>query len=125
MQGCVRELIAAGLVAGAADLAEGGLAVTLAELAITSSCGVDCQSVEPGGQRADTAFFGEGPSRIIIASGPRHRSEIEAAAARWEVPLTRIGAAGGDAIRIGQVIHISLQEAAEQWAPGLDRWMRV
>ena len=99
--------------------------VALAELAITSGCGLDCEAVDMGGQRADTAFFGEGPSRIIIASGPRQRAQIEAAAARWEVPLTRIGTAGGAVIKIGQVIHISLQEAEEQWAPGLDRWLRA
>jgi phosphoribosylformylglycinamidine synthase len=123
VQECVRELVATGLIATATDVAEGGLASALAELAIVSGVGMDCSEFDltTGGARADATLFGEAPSRIILAANPAHSHEIEQVASRWNVALTRLGVCAGETIRIGGLVTVPLASAIERWATGLDR----
>jgi phosphoribosylformylglycinamidine synthase len=123
VQECVRELVATGLIATATDVAEGGLASALAELAVVSGVGMDCSEFDltTGGARADATLFGEAPSRIIVAANPAHSHEIEQVASRWNVALTRLGVCAGETIRIGGLVTVPLASAIERWATGLDR----
>jgi phosphoribosylformylglycinamidine synthase subunit PurL len=123
VQACVRELIGGGIVTGATDVSEGGLAIALAELALASLVGVDCTEIDTtdnGTERTDAVLFGEGPSRIIIAAGTNQDRAVQAAAASRNVPLTRMGKSGGEDIRIGGTIDVSVERAHQQWAGGLD-----
>jgi phosphoribosylformylglycinamidine synthase len=130
VQGCVRELIGAGIVGRAGDITDGGLAVALAELALTSHVGVQCngswvERLEAGELgRADATLFGEAPSRIIISAPDEQEAEIEAVAARWHVPLTRLGTAGGSDIRVGSLVVMALEDAQRRWATALDRLLQ-
>src|SRR2546428_13741297 len=70
-----RAAIAAGLVRGAHDCAEGGLAVTLAERSVSGPKPIGASvELEDDGRRADLVLFGEGPSRVVV-SVPPERSE--------------------------------------------------
>jgi phosphoribosylformylglycinamidine synthase len=75
VQACCREAIRAGLVRSAHDCADGGLAVALAEAALTGREGargfrVDLAKVPARGNlRLDGLLFGETPSRILLSVG--------------------------------------------------------
>ena len=58
----VRGLVADDLFVGAHDVADGGVALCVAEMAIASECGVDVRAAWP-----DVDYFDETPSRIVVA----------------------------------------------------------
>jgi phosphoribosylformylglycinamidine synthase len=95
VQECVRRAIRAGHVRAAHDLADGGLAVALAEACIAG--GVGCEVDLPGalsaavGGRLDTLLFGEAASRVILAVVPEAIGRIEEYAAALGLPVSIIG----------------------------------
>ncbi|WP_414026896.1 AIR synthase-related protein [Cyanobium sp. ATX-6F1] len=97
VQAFLRQAISAGLVVSAHDLADGGLAVALAEASIASGLGATVQ-VPPGEVRLDRLLFAEGGARILV-------SVPASQAAAWEVALESAGALGEQAWaqRLGQV----------------------
>jgi phosphoribosylformylglycinamidine synthase subunit PurL len=125
VQSCVRELIAKGMAGTATDVSEGGVAVALAELGVSSQTGVQCGDewvAEAGvnGERVDAILFGEAPSRVIAGTPQGQDDEVQAEAARWNVPCVRLGVTGGSEIRIGKLIRVSLDEAHHRWATALE-----
>ncbi|HEX7003415.1 MAG TPA: phosphoribosylformylglycinamidine synthase subunit PurL [Trueperaceae bacterium] len=117
--------ISAGLCTTAHDVAEGGLAVALAEMAIAGGVGfevdLDPQGLVPEGEpRTDELLFGEAPSRILLAV-PRDRADSVVAALLQEgAPVREIGRTGGEvaAIRVaGERLEVPvalLKEAFER-----------
>src|SRR5690606_34901965 len=67
VQDQVLDLHARGLLTAAHDLADGGLAVALAEMCIAAGRGIDASDVDTGA-RLDAALFGEAPSRFLVAT---------------------------------------------------------
>ncbi|OLY91962.1 phosphoribosylformylglycinamidine synthase subunit II [Cnuella takakiae] len=65
LQQKVSELIKAGLLQSAHDLAEGGLIVALLEAGFTNGLGFNVQMVE--GFRKDAYLFGEAQSRVVVS----------------------------------------------------------
>jgi phosphoribosylformylglycinamidine synthase len=108
----VREAARSGLVRAAHDVAEGGIAVALAEMAIPGGIGVTAHFRRDG----DEALFGEGPGGVILACSA---SDFEALAAICgEIPFERIGETGGTRVKVeGATASLSLQveEAAKAY----------
>jgi phosphoribosylformylglycinamidine synthase len=90
------EGIRAGWVRAAHDVADGGLAVTLAEMCLAGSHGAALAWDAPG--RADLALFGEGGGRIVLEVPAAERERVERRAAELGVPCAVLGtvSAGGD-----------------------------
>ncbi|HEY2635860.1 MAG TPA: AIR synthase-related protein, partial [Solirubrobacteraceae bacterium] len=87
----VRECIRSGNLSSAHDIAEGGIAVALAECCVLGGIGA-----EVAWREDEAALFGEAPGRAFVVSGP--------AGALASVPGARpIGRVGGDRLRIGSV----------------------
>ncbi|HEY2428010.1 MAG TPA: phosphoribosylformylglycinamidine synthase subunit PurL, partial [Acidimicrobiales bacterium] len=81
-----------GLVAGVHDVADGGLAVALAEMAVQSSLGWRVSGLEDG-----AALFSESPSRVVVCvDGDAHYDEVVRRAAAAQVPVSGIGRVGGE-----------------------------
>ena len=97
VQAFLRQAIGAGLVASAHDLADGGLAVALAEACIASGLGASV-AVPAGATRLDRLLFAEGGARILVSVAP-------AQAEAWQQALDQAAAAGSaiPAQRLGQV----------------------
>ena len=97
VQAFLRQAIGAGLVASAHDLADGGLAVALAEACIASGLGASV-AVPAGATRLDRLLFAEGGARILVSVAP-------AQAEAWQQALDQAAAAGSAiaAQRLGQV----------------------
>ncbi|MEF3302460.1 phosphoribosylformylglycinamidine synthase subunit PurL [Paenibacillus sp. GYB003] len=87
-----------GLVASAHDLSEGGLAVALAESAISGRIGAKV-NVETA-LRPDFALFSESQSRILLSASPDQAAELEAWIAQNGVPVAKLGTVQGDQVQI-------------------------
>ena len=104
----VRKLIADGLVKACHDLSDGGLAVAVAEMAISGGMGAILDAAPPGIDL--TAWlFGEDQARYVIATENEHA--VLKACEAAEVPALRVGITrvgsltlpGGDTISVEQM----------------------
>jgi phosphoribosylformylglycinamidine synthase II len=121
-----RAAIAAGLVRGAHDCAEGGLAVTLAECCLSGPKPIGARvSLEDDGRRADLVLFGEGPSRVVVSVPPEAERHFERLMGEFALPWRWIGRVGGEALVVtrGPVVAIAapLDRMAHAWRAGFER----
>jgi phosphoribosylformylglycinamidine synthase len=100
-QAAVREAMSEGALSSAHDIAEGGLAVALAECCLAGGLGAeialgtdDAATLGAEGD-AETALFGEGPGGFLLSGEAGALDEL----AR-RVPLRRLGTVGGDSLAI-------------------------
>ena len=92
-------LIRAGLTDTAHDCAEGGLSVTLTEMALAGNIGLNVELKTDA--RADAALFGEAHSRVVVAiSDPADTDDAESILSGLGVPFTRLGESGGERVTI-------------------------
>ena len=109
----VRALVNERVVRGVHDCSEGGLAVTLAEMAIDGGCGVRVASL------IDLApaitWFAETASRVVLSVAPDRTGSLLERAAAAGVPATAIGRAGGDRIVADGAFDLGLAEATAAW----------
>ena len=100
VQALCRSLIGRGLLKSAHDMSHGGLAVAIVESAVQGNTGV---TIEHDDLLIDwlSGLFGESQSRIIMTCSADDADNILTTAADSQVPATKIGTVGGDAIRIG------------------------
>ena len=73
----VHTAIAAGLVRAAHDCSDGGIAVTVAEMALAARCGVHVV-VPADGLDPFRALANEAPGRLVLAAGPADRDAVAA-----------------------------------------------
>ncbi len=111
----VRDAVAAGTLASAHDISEGGLACCVAECAIWGAVGATLD-LEPLMRRAgvdgDTALFGEGPAGFVVC-GPRDVL-LELSNRAGTGMFLALGTVGGDSLRIsagGATLHESIENA--------------
>ncbi len=96
----VRAANAAGLIAAAHDLSDGGLALAAAEMALAGGLGVTLQADDALGAAA--WFFGEDQGRYLLACAPEAVEAMLARGGEAGVAVREVGTAGGDAIRLGE-----------------------
>jgi phosphoribosylformylglycinamidine synthase len=111
------ELLAAlgrdGLVTSAHDLADGGLAQTLAESALRYGVGARLRlDGDPF-----TALFSESTARAVVTTADP--SAVRRAAERAGVPVTELGTTGGDALTVEGLLDLRLAELRAAWAATL------
>ncbi len=90
LQKAVIEMIQAELVESAHDCSDGGIAVALAESAMSQAIGI---KVDMGSQGLPEEFvlFGEDASRIVISCDPSHLPGIQQIAVKYGVSSEKIG----------------------------------
>src|SRR5699024_6564644 len=110
----VRTLVAAGRLAGVHAVSAGGLADTLAELAIGGEVGARITGV-PTVQH----LFTERPGAVVAAVHPDELDAVLRDAADAGVPATEIGRAGGTTLLIGgegdTLVEVGLSELILAW----------
>jgi phosphoribosylformylglycinamidine synthase subunit PurL len=99
---------AAGLLAAAHDLSDGGLAVALAESCVRGGTG--CRVRLPGDPF--TALFSESAARVIVAVRPGSGTAFAELRIAYGVPGETIGHTGGDALAVEGWFTIPLAELA-------------
>jgi phosphoribosylformylglycinamidine synthase subunit PurL len=97
---------AAGLLAGAHDLSDGGLAVALAEACLASGTGAAVTL--PGD--AFTFLFSESAGRALVAVAPGSETAFAELCAGAGVPAVALGTAGGDELDVAGCFSVSLGE---------------
>jgi len=97
------------------DCSDGGLAVTIAEMAIAADVGASL-SVEHDALE----WFSETASRVVLSVAPDQVESIRARARAVGVPAAVIGGAGGDRLR-SSAFDVALADAAEAWREAIPR----
>ncbi|HWE98985.1 MAG TPA: phosphoribosylformylglycinamidine synthase subunit PurL [Caulobacteraceae bacterium] len=112
----VRRLIQDEMVNAVHDLADGGLALAAAEMALASDLGITLAATSP--LHAHALLFGEDQARYLIAT-PAPEAVI-ARALEAGAPVAAVGRAGGQAFASGELFSIPLailREVNEGWLP--------
>jgi len=116
-QGAVREAVRAGSLTACHDIADGGLACALAEMAIAGGVGCRCELdglVEALGCSGETALFGEGPGGFLVAGD----EQALAALGESGVAVYELGVAGGERVEIDaaeRTVGLDVSAAAAAW----------
>ncbi|MDQ2727112.1 MAG: phosphoribosylformylglycinamidine synthase subunit PurL [Actinomycetota bacterium] len=103
-----------GLVDGIHDISDGGLAVTLAEMAVQRGVGF-----RVGGLATTADLFGEGPSRVVCSVPAAVLGDLTNRAATAGLAVEDIGVAGGDRLIIEGSMDLTLDEARDAWRSAL------
>jgi phosphoribosylformylglycinamidine synthase len=122
------EGVASELIASAHDVADGGLAVALAECTFTGPEPIGATVGLTDGIRPDALLFGESTGRVITTTDDP--DALIALADRHGVPARRVGETGGDRLRIGGVdtapwIDAPVAELCAVWDNGIPRRLEV
>jgi phosphoribosylformylglycinamidine synthase len=116
----VRGLISAGRVTTVHDVSDGGLAVALAEMAMSS--GIGATVVTPKTSSRTGFWFGEDQARYVLAVPSTEADRILSEAKLAGVPALKIGETGGTALVFDSeeaVPVATLKAAHEEWLPKL------
>ena len=89
------------------DVGAGGLAVALAEMAVTTGVGVRAEDLQGHGE-----LFAEFPGRYVMATSDL--AAFDARAAKAGVSLTVIGRAGGDRVVLAGLVDLALDEVSRR-----------
>ncbi len=126
VQRVVLEAIRKGWVKSAHDLAEGGLAVAVAESSIAGKLGavinVDTDL------RPDHFLFSESQSRILLSVSAEHATEVKKLAEQEGIQATDIGEVGGESFVISvnqqQLIDLPVSDMETAWKDAIPSLMK-
>jgi phosphoribosylformylglycinamidine synthase subunit PurL len=116
--GFVRGLIRANRVSAVHDISDGGLLVTIAEMALAGGRGVALDAAAEG--PAHAVWFGEDQGRYVVAAGADEAARILREASKAAIPARLVGTATGDALKLPGETPLSLEalrSAHERWLP--------
>jgi phosphoribosylformylglycinamidine synthase subunit PurL len=114
----VRKLIRDGVVTAVHDVADGGVLVALAEMAIASRIGAVLEA--PAGVPSHGFWFGEDQGRYVVTAPADAAAAILNAAAMAQIPLRRIGATGGSVLALAGERPLRIEDLRarfEDWLP--------
>jgi phosphoribosylformylglycinamidine synthase len=95
------------------DVGGGGLAVALAEIVAVTSLGAEIAELE-----SHAELFAEFPGRFVMAT-----NDVAAFIARAElagVPVLRLGTVGGEHLRIGSMVSLSVDDVVSRRRAALE-----
>ena len=109
------------LFQSAHDCSKGGLAITLAECAMSGNIGVRIRG--DLGDRLDATLFGEAGARAVVSVSPDAAQLLYDLAQTHSVPCVEIGAVQDDRFVIDSAIDVSLADIIEVWETVLPQTM--
>lgn len=115
----VRTLIREGALTAVHDVSDGGLLVTIAEMALAGGIGARLYGA-PVGTPEHAFWFGEDQARYVITVRPDWAGALVSRAKSAAIPVRRIGSTYGDALALpGQrpILLKALAERFEGWLP--------
>lgn len=119
----IRKLIEEGLVTASHDVADGGLLVAAAEMALASGRGVNLQT--PVKARQAAFWFGEDQGRYLIAAAPGAADTLLLKAAMAGVQASKIGRFGGPDILLDDKDALSLLDLSDLFETALPDYMNA
>ena len=116
----VRGLISAGRVTTVHDVSDGGLAIAIAEMAMSS--GIGASVVAPKAASRTAFWYGEDQARYVLALSASEAERVLSEAKLAGVPAAKLGETGGTGLTFDaeEAIAVSaLRQAHEEWLPKL------
>jgi len=113
----VRAAITQGLTTCVHDISDGGLYVTVAEMALAGAIGADIKAPE---DHMHGFLFGVDQARYIVAVRPDQEGKILTQAGDAGIPALKLGHVGGQALSVNgkQAVALgALREVHENWFP--------
>ena len=121
------EAIRQGLVKSAHDCSEGGLAIAIAECAVSGPATLGAEISLKTSLRKDALLFGESQSRIVLSANQKHIETIIALAERKGVPVNIIGKVIKQGLKINinskSVIEVSCDNIKKTWENTIKDYM--
>ena len=115
----VRSLIESGTIVTCHDIADGGMLVAVAEMALASNIGAEVAPPATLNGPLHAWLFGEDQGRYLVVTG--HPDDVLARAKATGVPALVLGRTGGAALTLagsGTISLAELRSAHEGWLPG-------
>jgi phosphoribosylformylglycinamidine synthase subunit PurL len=119
VQAAIREVAAAGLAESSHDVADGGLAVALAECSFD---GIGARVKLDSGLRPELTLFHEGPSRIVVSTASP--DAVAAIAAKHGVECATLGTTEADSLVIDGLLSSSIEDLRAPWQNSLEEALR-
>jgi phosphoribosylformylglycinamidine synthase len=110
----LRELASRRLARSAQDVADGGLAVALAECALLGECGAILHLEGPS---MEVMLFSEDQGRAVVTCDPAAVGRVLALADEHQVPARAIGQTGSDRLHIDDGLDVTVTELHSAWEP--------
>jgi phosphoribosylformylglycinamidine synthase len=101
-------------------VAEGGLAVALAEAAVAGQAGVRVGDVD-----GHAGLFGESPSRVLLCVAPGAVAALAERARVGGVPMRSLGPVGGDRVVVEGLLDVAVSALSAAWQDCLPSAFRV
>ncbi len=120
----VRAVVAEGLVQGVHDCSDGGLAITLCEMAFAGGVGFNVAraiEVADGQLTAAEWCFSESANRVVLSVAPDQCAAVAVAATAAGVPWSRIGVAGGLRLTADGAFDIDVDVAQQTWSQAIPK----
>jgi phosphoribosylformylglycinamidine synthase subunit PurL len=114
----VRGLIRSRRLSAVHDCSDGGLAVSLAEMALAGNIGANVKADADIPRHA--FYFGEDQARYVITASQAEATKIIDEAKLEGVPVVNLGETGGDALTLegeAPILLSTLRNAHEHWLP--------
>ncbi|MEX1011745.1 MAG: phosphoribosylformylglycinamidine synthase subunit PurL [Balneolaceae bacterium] len=112
LQETLLEAIRGKMVNAAHDISDGGLAVTLAEMAIFSGKGADISVKELSGTYVDV-LYSEAQSGVVVTTRPEMAGEFIRFCSDQKIPCHELGAVGGKRLVIDEFVRALVSELTE------------
>ncbi len=112
LQNAVLNLIHNKTVNAAHDVSDGGLSITLAEMAIHSGLGADVSLKKMSGEIYEL-LFSEAQSGIVVTVPKENVSALEKAMSDSAVPCHVLGMVSGDSLTINQSVNLPVSKLSE------------
>lgn len=109
LQDSLLEAIKGGLVSAAHDVSDGGLAITLAEMAIFSGIGAEL-SVDALGENIHEVLFSEAQSGVVVSCKKEGAEKLQKHFEKQAIPINHIGQTSGKELNIQQLFSINVEE---------------
>ncbi|HEX6787502.1 MAG TPA: AIR synthase related protein, partial [Acidimicrobiales bacterium] len=106
----VQELVGDDVLQGLHDVADGGLALAMAEMVAASEVGVELTA-----SLDHVGLFGESPDRVVVCVEADLVGAVVARAAAAGVAAREVGAAGGDRLRLGPLVDVAVADVVGAW----------
>ncbi|MBA2768081.1 MAG: phosphoribosylformylglycinamidine synthase subunit PurL [Sporichthyaceae bacterium] len=100
-----------GVVTAAHDVSDGGLAMTLVEMALRRGIGAAVALPDD----AFVALFSESAARAVVSVPSDLVADVERLASSYAVPLTTLGTTGGSTLAVDGLFEIPLDELRSAW----------
>jgi len=119
----LREAARAGLIESAHDVSSGGLLVNLVESAVAGLIG--CEIIPTADIDAVQLLFSESPGRVVVSLPGANVPALAVLCKDLGVPVADIGTVGGENVRIGELVDISLDAIENAFLSGLEQALTV